>query len=732
MNQFSRSLSLFCTPEFDKATVILALTCVSAVAGLFYYLGHTTGRAHFRLWALSFMFYGVGLAGSIGFKIVPDEPIGAALLSSAMGVSALFMFWGDFELAERPRSRRELAWAVAVMVAWSVATAFCVGQSVWIVMPVAVLLGVSRIVAGFLYLRYLDRNHGTTLLVVAFLLWGLQALVFPFLQAWPWMLATVHMSSSLLALMIAMGMIVEEACKVTEEKYRGVLDSANEAIFLVDLLTLKLLDVNKAAQQLCKRSRKDLLGLSILDLCPDLRKAGNNQLDHRTMFNGVFKPYNEFHIARADGSLSPCEGETHLVQWHRRSVLQATVREINEDKKIGQMVRRAEKLSSLGQLIAGVAHELNNPLAVVVGYAQIMAKQKVGDEKVQGNMRKILHESERAAKIVRDLLTFARPCEPQMAVVDVNHLVSNVLEIRDADLRAAGVTVESKLSARMPRTKADPIQIEQVLTNLITNAIHAMAGQTKPRSLSVTTDDNGFFIRIIVADSGPGIAQEILSKIFDPFFTTKPAGKGTGLGLSISNSIMQEHRGKIWAQSEPGVGARFYVELPVVAIDAEAEAEPEPDDFSIGAEAGEPRLLIVDDEPGIRDVLKEALSVTGYKVETAADGHEAMERVSAGKFDLIISDLCMPQMDGEQLYEAVRDVNPRLAKRMIFVTGDTVSPKSRTFLEASGNRWLCKPFNIADVEETVQTLLAQDPISMLSGNGVKTNRKVGKYHPEPE
>lgn len=333
MNQFSRSLTQFCAPEFDKATVILALMCVSAVAALFFYLGRTTGRPHFRLWALSFLFYGVGLAGSIGFKIVPDEPIGAALLASAMGVSALFMFWGDFELAERPRSGRELAWAVAVMVAWSAANAFCLGQSVWIVMPVAILLGASRMVAGFLYLRYLDRNHGTTLLIVAFLLWGLQALVFPFLQAWPWMLAAVHMSSSMLALMIAIGMIVEEACKATEEKYRGVLDSVNGAIFLVDLLSLKLLDVNKAAQQLCKRSRKDLLGLSILDLCPDLRKAGDNQLDHRTMFNAVFKPYNEFHVARADGSLSPCEGETHLVQWHRRSVLQATVRKSMKTKR---------------------------------------------------------------------------------------------------------------------------------------------------------------------------------------------------------------------------------------------------------------------------------------------------------------------------------------------------------------------------------------------------------------
>ena len=725
-----RSLGLFFTPEFEKATVVLTLICVSAIIGLFAYLTRSTGRRHFRLWALAFLFYAVYLAASIGFQVTSYNAVVATWLSSSIGISAVFMFWGNFSLAEQPRSSRELVLAVLVMAAWCYVGAIWLRELSWMMLPVSVLLGGSRIHAGLLQMRTRDRNRGTTLLTAAFIMWGLHAFTFPFLQPWPGVLAVAHLTSSMLALMIAIGMIVEEECRMTQEKYRGVLDASPMAVFMVDLWSLRILDSNKAAQRLTKLDADGLLDRNIRDLCPDLHSEGNNLLDHRAMISAVFKPFNEFHIARSDGATVLCEGDAHLAQWHKRPVLQISIREMDKDHKIGQLVRRAEKLSSLGQLIAGVAHELNNPLAVVVGYAQIMTRQGIADKRIHSNVQKILHESERAAKIVRDLLSFARPCEPQMSVADINRLVSNVLEIREADLRALGIRLECNLARNLPKTKADLIQIEQVLTNLITNAIHAMTGHAGSHVLTVSTEENGFRICISIADTGPGIPHEIAGKIFDPFFTTKPPGKGTGLGLSISSTIIQEHRGKIWVQSEPGKGAKFFVELPIVACEAEPEPVTTAPDRVSADTSGEPRrLLIVDDEPGIRDVLQEVLAASGYSVDTASNGAEAVDRIKSGHYDAIISDLCMPEMDGEKLYETVRDADPHLAKRIIFVTGDTVSPKSRNFLDTSGNRWLSKPFNVSDVEEVVATLLKQDPLTVLTEASHHPSGPTRRYHP---
>jgi two-component system NtrC family sensor kinase len=375
-----------------------------------------------------------------------------------------------------------------------------------------------------------------------------------------------------------------------------------------------------------------------------------------------------------------------------------------------QQLRQAEKLSALGQLVAGVADELNNPLAVVMGYAQILAKTKELSEKGRNELIRIVHESDRAAKIVRNLLTFARMREPDLGVVDLNRLVSNVLDIHETQLSAGKIQVERHLAPNLPLTKADASQIEQVITNLLTNAIQAVGAHEGPRKIALYTEENGLFLRIAVADSGPGIRSEVISKIFDPFFTTKAPGKGTGLGLSICYSIVQEHRGRIWVQSEQGKGATFFVELPIIAcLPAELQAPESTDETVLAPSRARRRLLIVDDEPGIVEVLKEILDGNGYEVDTATNGVEAMDRIETGTYDLIISDLSMPEMNGEKLYDTLRQLHPQLAHRVIFVTGDTVSPKAREFLDGVGSRWLSKPFNISEIERLVGNFLSDQP-----------------------
>jgi two-component system NtrC family sensor kinase len=435
----------------------------------------------------------------------------------------------------------------------------------------------------------------------------------------------------------------------------------------------------------------------------------------------VFRPDSEFHIARTDGELVLCEGETNLIRWHQESVLQVKVRRLADREKLHQVMRRAEKMSALGRLVAGVAHELNNPLAVVMGYAQLMVKQQNLDETTRQEVRRILHEAERASKIVVDLLSFARPTEPQMVVVDLNQIVQNLLEVREPDLAKHNIQLLARLSPTLPRTKADPFQVEQVLSNLVTNAIHALSEHPGERTLEVDTEVDGFFIRVTVADSGPGIPPNLLEKIFEPFFTTKAPGKGTGLGLPISRSILEEHHGRLRAESEPGQGARFIIELPVISC-ADAVEVPQAvaalvneEDEQPAASSGPKQVLIVDDEPGILEVLQAVLAGNGCVVATATTGTEAWNRIRAGGIDLVISDVNIPGLTGEQLFQQVRTALPALGRRFIFLTGDTLTPAARGFLEKSGARWFAKPFNIRDVERAVDNLLHPEPVAAILG-----------------
>jgi two-component system NtrC family sensor kinase len=665
------------------------------------------------------VFFSIAQAAEIGVEGMPNERLLHAVQMAALGISAVCLFGGCVQIMQRKEWGRRLKYAVAPILLWSAVSAYGFHSQWWTREPVFLLLAVVCVHIGMQYYRDRKRSHAASILSGGFFLWALHLAVTPLLGGVPMLLPVGHAISAALTLAVAIGIILKEEAELSDERYRGVLASVSEAVFIVDLWTMQILDANAAAHQLTKHSVEKLMTMKMGDVCPDLQSDRKNLLENRNLINAVFKPFNEFHILRADGDPMVCEGDTNLIHWRTLPVLHIKVREVDKGHKLGQMMRRAEKLSSLGQLIAGVAHELNNPLAVVTGYAQLMSKQTIQDEKTRTTMQKILHESERASKIVRDLLSFARPCEPQMTAVDVNHLVRSVMEVRERDLRAQGIELETRLAANRPWTQADPVQIEQVLNNLVTNAIHAMLEKVDgPRKLTVTTESNRPCIRIGVADTGPGIPPAIREKIFEPFFTTKPPGKGTGLGLSISHTILDEHHGRLRLETEVGQGATFTIELPILEVEAaalEPAATKSPDQVVTADSRPSRRLLVVDDEPGIREVLQELLMGLGYTVDTAADGCEALKRIENNHFDLVISDLCMPGVDGPELHRRIRDKDESLAHRMIFLTGDTVSPRSRTFLEESGNRWLSKPFNLTDIENAVRTLLEQDALATLIG-----------------
>jgi two-component system NtrC family sensor kinase len=357
----------------------------------------------------------------------------------------------------------------------------------------------------------------------------------------------------------------------------------------------------------------------------------------------------------------------------------------------------------MGQLLAGVAHELNNPLAVVMGRAELLARQ-LGGGPLGASAEKLTAAAERCARIVKNFLALARQHEPERSLVHVNSVVGEAVELVIYPLRSDGVQLTLDLAPNLPPIWADPHQLHQVLVNLVTNAHHAMRDVPPPRQLTITTAVDHRRERVVlqVADNGPGVPVEIRAKIFDPFFTTKPVGQGTGLGLSLCFSIIESHRGSIAVEEAPGGGARFVIELPLEPRGelghVEQPAHPEP-------LIRDKTILVVDDEAEIADVLGQILGVDGHTVDLAPNGVAALQRLAERTYDLVVSDLRMPEMDGPTLFGEVKRRYPALSTRFVFLTGDALGA-AMEFVTQSGAPTLSKPFAAADVRGVVQRAFA--------------------------
>jgi signal transduction histidine kinase/ActR/RegA family two-component response regulator len=395
--------------------------------------------------------------------------------------------------------------------------------------------------------------------------------------------------------------------------------------------------------------------------------------------------------------------------------IEALVRDVSERKKLDDETRdiyhqllQAEKMAALGQTISGVAHELNNPLATIHSWAERLTERETLDPAVRRGLDTILSESQRAARIVRNLLTFARKRQTTRAMVDVNQVVRETLALRAYEQHVSNVTIIDALAAGLPQVFADGHQVQQVLLNLIINAEQAMLSAKGRGILVVRTwhDPAQEAVVLEINDDGPGIPDDLQPKIFDPFFTTKEVGQGTGLGLTVAYAIIQEHGGRIRLESRLGRGASFFVELPVgggshfTEVMAARAGQAQED-----ASRGE-SILIVEDEAALAAAVADALQDAGYVVTHAADGEDALALVKRQPFDLVICDLKMPRLDGQQFHASLVRAVPAMSKRVIFVTGDVAGTQAERFLEGSGCRWLEKPFRLADLLKAVREGLA--------------------------
>ncbi|HKW42344.1 MAG TPA: ATP-binding protein [Gemmatimonadales bacterium] len=492
------------------------------------------------------------------------------------------------------------------------------------------------------------------------------------------------------------------ATAAAERNLRLVMDAVPDAIVVVDR-DGRILESNEPTRAMGALAgpleRRDLFQF----LAPDAPAPVRERL--AAAFRGQVQRF-DAPFKREDGT----PGLTAVVYAPIREgsgITRALVlaRDITDQKRTESQFQQAEKLAAMGQLVSGVAHEINNPAAIISGFAQTLLLDDLKAEQRE-MLQMVYDEATRIGRITSNLLAFARAGGKQRALADLNDLVRRTFALRSYYLSTLNITVSLDLDPADPKIWADASELQQMLLNLLINAEQALVTVDGPRTISIRTHADEGEVRFEIADSGPGIAPEIRAKIFDPFFTTKPEGVGTGLGLSICYGIAQEHGGRIWVDSEPGKGARFGVVLP---RDQRVEVRPTSDvPLPLASTAtGELSVLVVDDETALRDALIRFLDRRGIHAEGVSDGAEALRVLQQRSFDVIISDVRMPGMSGREFLDGLRRDQPKLVSRLVFSTGDTFAPDTAAFLRESTVPTVTKPYDLAALERVIREVASR-------------------------
>jgi len=510
------------------------------------------------------------------------------------------------------------------------------------------------------------------------------------------------------------------ALEAAESLKASIVDNALAALISTDDRA-RIVDFNPAAEKMFGRSRQSVIGQPLDRVtAPERHWVPDDARRFEALERWAARPRDqaaEVTGMRADGSECPMEatvwrtlvGDTRLytVSLLDTSERKAAALQLQRER---ERLRQSEKLTAMGSLLAGVAHELNNPLAVVMGRADLLAEKCADDPDLQGDARRIREAAERCGRIVRTFLNMARSRPAVRTPTSLNDLARAAVEMLAYTYRTSGIHCQVTLDPRLPDVEADGDQIGQVVLNLLVNAQQALAQREAGRTVVLTsgTDGHGAWLR--VQDNGPGVPTDLRERIFDPFFTTKTESMGTGLGLSVSRSIIRDHGGDLTIDvAGPERGASFVMHLPMRAVGTEAHAGVAPDPATPPVPATAARILIVDDEPELAAMMRSIVEAAGHEVATAESGAVALELLGVARFDAIVSDLRMPDMDGAALWRAVHERDPALARRVLFVTGDTLSPDARSFLASHDGPVLDKPFTARDLRSGVAALLALRP-----------------------
>jgi len=473
----------------------------------------------------------------------------------------------------------------------------------------------------------------------------------------------------------------------------------------------KIVEVNEATLEMYGiKDKRDLIGKNSIDLIsPEDRERAFAGIKE-TLEKGYIKN-REYYITAKDGSKLAVEMNVGVMKDMDGKPMgfvgisrDITGRREAEAKRreLEQKAQVASRLSIVGEMASGIAHEVNNPLTSVIGFAWLLMQKDVPED-IKEYTRYIHEGAERVASIVGRLLTFSHQQKPEKTYADINRILETTLQLQAYEMKTSNIKVTTNFDLDLPQIVVDPGQLQQVFLNIILNAATEMKLARKGGNLLVKTERIDDIIRISFTDDGPGIAEENLERIFEPFFTTRKPGMGTGLGLSVCHGIIAEHNGQIYARNNPDRGATFVVELPITT-------EPPEPARSAADESGKTRgakILVVDDEPATLQLLSQVLSVEGYEVQTVDNADDALEMIKNKSYDLILLDIKMPGMSGIELYRDIQEAASPLIRKMVFITGDSMSDDTKDFFTKSKARCIIKPFNIVQLKRDINYLLSR-------------------------
>ena len=718
-----------------KAALVVSLLSVLVLVGLYVYLNRYTQRRYFAIWTLAWLFYALWLTLCISLERAPSRPLLLMLKDWCIGTAAAFLLWGNIRflrLADRPRL---FGLFIGFLLVWSYVGAYALGDAFWAQLPIFALLGLASGVAGWCFWRLRRRRAylGAGLLASGFVMWGGYIGTYPLFQGSEHLISADYFVSAVLQLFIAVSMIIlvlEEArqtyqralqslqvqraeaatlrvrADATEARYQRLFEQAHEGIVIAAPEDLRILECNAAGKRLL-----GINGQGEGPMClPGFLKVDGGQGEAApTAAEWVsrWQAQPRVTVRRADGSEVAAEISGALVEFGGRPSYQFFLRDLSERLRLEQQLRQAEKLSTLGQMLSSVAHELNSPLAVVRGYLDLVLARNELPAQTRADLDKAVQECNRAVKLVGGFLFFAKRHPVERRWVDLNSLVRRAAELRKFDFMVASVECNLELAPGTLPVLAVPDQLQQVLVNLITNALQAVEAQPLPRKVTLRTVRGRQALELQVEDNGAGVAEAAVPRLFEPFFTTKEAG--TGLGLWIAQGILTELQGRIAYRPAATGGACFVVELPL-------GRPPE----SLAGELGPPtpallcrtpalplEVLVLDNEGSVVRMLGKMVEFLGHHPTLSQDPFEALELAKSRDFGAVIVDLRMPQMDGRQFFQALVQAKPHMASRVIFLTGDTVSEETEAFLHSVPNPCLTKPFEMAEVQTALEALPAK-------------------------
>ena len=484
-----------------------------------------------------------------------------------------------------------------------------------------------------------------------------------------------------------------------EEQLATALDSIGEAVAFLDS-NMVYRHVNRAFVDLYGYAEEEILGQPV-EILP-VKFPGTEAQAHEIMERGFTSGWSGEVVRRAKSGelLDILLTVAPVKDRDGQGIGRVSVsRDITERKRTEARLNETSRIAAVGELAAGVAHEINNPLTSILLCTEFLADSNLPDE-ARADLKTISDSAQRAAKIVQNLLLFARRKDTEQVVLRMTSVLERALELKSYDFKIRSIKVRLTVEHDVPCSLIDDHQMTQVIVNVLNNAEQALAAFKNGGKIWIKVSVESGHVLTAISDDGPGIPADVLTKIFEPFFTTKAIGIGTGLGLSICHGIVQQHGGEMWAESTPEQKTTFYIRIPTV--DEYVAVPPTDEQPSSGfGEIG--RLLIVDDESSIREMISKGLRKECHLIDVAESGEEALEKVRAEEYDCILLDLRLSGIGGPEVYRQIADRDQETANKIIFMTGDTASPETRTFLAGVKNVAISKPFSLKHLREGISS-----------------------------